>query len=84
MGSEPERQRVVKRFMPTLSEVVLFGLLLVGYIVIFKLASIYLYGINFAEQVRNLLIYMGIVIVVSCTVSLFSYLVRRWKGKLEK
>ena len=36
--------------MPTFSEGALIGLLLVGYIVIFKVASIYLYGINFAVQ----------------------------------
>lgn len=70
--------------MPTLREGALIGLLLVGYIVIFKLASIYLYGINFAEQVHNLLVYFCIGVVVSCTVALLSHLARRWKGKLEK
>jgi uncharacterized membrane protein HdeD (DUF308 family) len=84
MGIEPERPRTTKRFMPTLSEVALIGLLLVGYIVIFKLASIYLYGINFAEQVHNLLVYFCIVVVVSSVVTLLSYLAHRRNKRLGK
>jgi hypothetical protein len=84
MGNEPERQRAMKRYMPGLYLGAYLGLLLVGYIVIFKLASIYLYGINFAEQVHSLLVYMFIVVVVSSAMTLLSYLGRRWKKRLEK
>ena len=77
MGSEPERQRAVKRFMPTLSEVLLVGLLMVGYIVILKLSSIFLYGINFTQELHRLLVYFCAVIAVGCVVTLFKYFAKR-------
>ena len=77
MGSEPEKQRAVKRFMPTLGEVLLIGLLMVGYIVILKLSSIFLYGINFTQQLHRLLLYFSAVIVVSCVVTLCKYFAKR-------
>jgi len=67
----------VKRFMPTLSEVLLVGLLMVGYIVILKLSSIFLYGINFAQELHRLLVYFCAVIVISCMVTLFKYFAKR-------
>ena len=77
MGSEPERQRAVKRFMPTLREVVLLGLLMVGYIIILKLCSIFLYGIDFTQELHRLLLYLCAGIVVCCVVSLFNYFAKR-------
>jgi hypothetical protein len=86
MDSEPERQQGMKsdrtrRFMPTRGELlslgIWLGLYVVGCIVILKLSSIYLYGINFALELHRLLVYIGAVILVSCVVTLFKYFAQR-------
>ena len=50
---------------------------MVGYIITLKLSSIFLYGINFTENLHRLLVYFCAVIVVSCVVTLFKYFAKR-------
>ena len=59
--------------------VVPIGVLVVGYIAILKFASIYLYGINFAQETHRLLLYLGVTGVASFVVTLVRWLAYRSK-----